>query len=185
MWHFKDHYKHQRHVRQAIVYVMGENLKTMTIIPMEMWLQVNMVGCHHDTISRHWKTEKGLEQIRRCDLLWKPRTTSIVCAFLLCSGSVAKMKESERCPVKALSHSLMALQGLDMFECCKTPLYYPDNFHHPISPSLRCRPNRQLQRNQRQSSGCRIWEGSRFQASLVPRRQPLGMNLMPLKIQNP
>ena len=184
MWHFKDHYKHQRHVRQAIVYVMGENEddddhSNGDVAPgkhgwLPPWYNLSPL-----------KTEKGLEQIRRCDLLWKPRTTSIVCAFLLCSGSVAKMKESERCPVKALSHSLMALQGLDMFECCKTPLYYPDNFHHPISPSLRCRPNRQLQRNQWQSLGCRIWEGSRFQASLVPRRQPLGMNLMPLKIQKP
>lgn len=59
---------------------------------------------------------------------------------------------------------------------------YPDNFHHPRFPSLRCRPNRRQERNRQQSLGCRISAGSRFQASLAPRQQQLGRNLKPLKI---
>ena len=81
MWHLKAHYKHQVSVStDSLSKIQGRLLNCKGFFEGYQWQNARLPPrCDLSPL----KTENGVERIRRCDLLWKPRTISIVCAFLL------------------------------------------------------------------------------------------------------
>ena len=184
MWHLKAHYKHQVSVStDSLSKIQGRLLNCKGFFEGPQWQNARLPPrCDLSPL----KTENGVERIRRCDLLWKPRTISIVCAFLLFLHLPCRDKRAQHAGNCEGNYNPAVLPSLISymrnFRASSWTSHYPGNIHRPPLPSLRCQPNRRQQQNQRQSSGCRISARSRFQASLALRRQQLGRRLAPLKI---
>ena len=81
VWHLRAHYKHQVSVStDSLSKIQGRLLNCKGFFEGHQWQNARLPPrCDLSPL----KTENGVERIRRCDLLWKPRTISIVCAFLL------------------------------------------------------------------------------------------------------